>query len=537
MFDLLKPFFDGSYAPHGYCLLWQPELIWTHVVADSLIALAYFSIPLALISFVRRRSDIVYSWIFWLFALFITACGTTHLMSIWTLWNGSYGLEALIKVITAIASVATAMVLWPLIPKALALPSPAKLAAVNADLQQMVAERDNAIAELREQSLQREKAEAALVQSQKLEAVGQLTGGIAHDFNNLLQAIAGSLELTLRHPDDEHRVTRWSQNALKAVESAKSLTSQLLAFSRVQRLALMPTRLSPLIEGMSELIRRSVGPMVQLEIEIGDNADTVISDRTQLELAILNLAINARDAMPEGGTLRIASVTRTGRVHHELPEGDYVELTVTDTGMGMPPDVLDRAFEPFFTTKGTGKGTGLGLSMVFGVVSQSGGAAAIESMPGEGTTVRLILRRAEAGQEDGQEDHGNSGHDQSELAGCTVLLIDDDEGVLEVMAAILGDAGARVVSAPNGEKGLQLFDHERPDLMVVDFAMPGMNGAEVAHRVQRVDQNLPVLIVSGFAQTATLAELAGPEMAMLRKPFRNRELLDAATRLLGKKAA
>jgi hypothetical protein len=158
MADLFKPFFDGSYAPHGYCLLWQPELIWTHVVADSLIALAYFSIPVALISFVRRRRDVAFSWIFWLFALFITACGATHVMAIWTLWNGSYGIEALVKVVTALASVATAIILWPLIPKALALPSPAHLRAINADLERMVHERDSAIAELQEQSLQRQRA-------------------------------------------------------------------------------------------------------------------------------------------------------------------------------------------------------------------------------------------------------------------------------------------------------------------------------------------------------------------------------------------
>jgi signal transduction histidine kinase len=537
MADLLKPFFDGSYAPHGYCLLWQPELIWTHVVADSLIALAYFSIPIALISFIRRRRDVVFSWVFWLFALFITACGATHVMAIWTLWNGSYGIEALIKVVTALASVATAIILWPLIPKLLALPSPAKLRAVNADLERMVQERDSAIAELQEQSLQRERAEAALVQAQKLEAVGQLTGGIAHDFNNLLQAIAGSLELIVTRPGDENRVTRWSMNALRAVDSGKALTSRLLAFSRVQELALTPTPLKPLIDGMSDLVQRSIGPMVRLEIDARTADASAIADRTQLELAILNLAINARDAMPEGGTLRIATATRSGKVHADLPEGDYLEIMVSDTGTGMSPAVLAQALEPFFTTKGIGKGTGLGLSMVFGVVTQSGGAIAIDSTLGQGTAVRLFLRSAPV------VDMTNTALGESQhfrtpaLGGRTILVIDDDERVREVMADALSDAGARIVTAHNGEAGLALLDPEKPDLVVVDFAMPGINGAEVARRARQRDASLPVLIVSGFAESASLTAVTGPDVNLLRKPFRNSELLQAAARLLTRDAA
>lgn len=536
MTDILKPFLDGSYAPHGYCLLWQPELVWTHVVADSLIALAYFSIPIALISFVRKRKDIAFSWIFWLFALFIMACGATHVMSIWTLWNGSYGIEALIKVVTALASVATAVILWPLIPRALALPSPAHLREVNADLERMVEERDRAIAALKEQSLQRENAEAALVQSQKLEAVGQLTGGIAHDFNNLLQAIAGSLELTLSKPDDPARVTRWSQNALKAVESGKTLTSRLLAFSRVQKLALTPTRLAPLIEEMADIIQRSIGPMIRLEIAPIDPGAGVITDKTQLELALLNLAINARDAMPDGGTLSIAAQPRSGKIHTELGDGDYLEIRVTDTGTGMNPETLQRVFEPFFTTKGTGKGTGLGLSMVFGVVTQSGGTVTIESELGKGTTVSLLLRRAAETELPAHGGESAGPVQLGDLSGRIVLLIDDDERVREVMTDALTDAGARVVAAANGEEGLKRFAAQRPDIVIVDFAMPGMNGAEVARRVRAVDAMLPVLIVSGFAQTTSLAELTGPDFDLLRKPFRNSDLLRATQHLLLKAA-
>ena len=531
MLDPLKPFFDGSYAPHGYCLLWQPELIWTHVVADSLIALAYFSIPIALIAVVRRRQDIAFGWIFWLFALFITACGATHVMAIWTLWNGNYGIEAILKVVTAIASVATAIVLWPLIPKILALPSPAKLRMVNADLERMVEQRNHAILELQEQSTQRARAEAALVQSQKLEAVGQLTGGIAHDFNNLLQAIAGSLELTLRHPHDEQRIARWSRNALKAVESGQSLTNRLLAFARVQHLTLAPTQVAPLIEGMSELVQRSIGPMVELSIEPENRHATVLADRTQLELAILNLAINARDAMPDGGTLRISTSSYSGKVHPDLPEGDYLEIMVADTGTGMSAEVLGRALEPFFTTKGVGKGTGLGLSMVFGVVTQSGGGVSIESEPSRGTRVRLFLRQVAA--RDEQVTATQAREADAALGGRTVLLIDDDDRVRDILEDILTDAGASVLAAASGEAGLNLLAAKRPDLMIVDFAMPGMNGAEVTRRARALYDNLPILIVSGFAESAKLTDVTGPGVDLMRKPFRNNDLLKAAERLLG----
>ncbi|OHT20744.1 MULTISPECIES: ATP-binding protein [Edaphosphingomonas] len=534
MLDLFRPFFDGSYAPHGYCLLWQPELIWTHVIADALIALAYFSIPLVLISFVRRRNDIVFGKVFWLFALFITACGLTHVMAIWTLWDSVYGLEAIVKVVTAGASVATAATLWPLLPKALALPSPAALRAANAELAATISERDAALARMREEMAQREQAEAALLQSRKLEALGMLSGGIAHDFNNLLQAVGGNLELIERRSTEPDRVQRWSRNAHKAVQHGKALTSQMLAFSRVQKLVMATVSVAAVLDNVSELLKGSIGPSNRLEIVPIDEDLAVATDKAQLELAILNLVINARDAMPKGGTIAISAEGRTGDVHADLPVGDYVEISVRDNGVGMLPEVLERALEPFFTTKVVGEGAGLGLSMVFGVARQSGGTVQLDSTPGAGTTVSLILPRVPmraVGEEEGNVAETVAEGGRS-LAGRSILLIDDDDGVRETLVEALSEAEAKVVSASSGDVGLQHLRRMRPDLLVVDFAMPGLSGAEVASLARATHAGLPVLIVTGHARTAEVDAIAGPRVTVLQKPFSADTLIRTANSMI-----
>ena len=249
--------------------------------------------------------------------------------------------------------------------------------------------------QLHDQMLERERAEEALRRSQKMEALGQLTGGIAHDFNNLLQVINGAFELIRRRASETAKIEGWATNGLQAAERGASLTRQLLAFSRAQKLELRPFVVSELVEGMRDLLGRTLGGNVDLEFELDDRRVPVLSDPTQLELAVLNLAINARDAMEEGGRLLIR--TRVRQIlpgHPVLPPDDYVELSVTDTGSGMRPEVAARAFDPFFTTKGVGRGTGLGLSQVYGVARQAGGEASISSEPGKGTTVSLLLRRS-----------------------------------------------------------------------------------------------------------------------------------------------
>ena len=372
MFEWLQNFLAvRGLAPHGYCLLWEPELIWTHVVSDILIALSYFSIPFVLGSLLTKRKDVEFGWMVGLFAVFIFACGMTHIMGIVTLWIPAYGWEALIKVITAIASVATAALLIPLLPRLVAIPSPAQLQRANEAL--------------RYEAEMREKTEAMLRQSQKMEAIGQLTGGIAHDFNNLLGIVISNLDRLRRH-EAAGANNRSLDNAIAGAERAAALVDQLLAFARQQPLQTARLDLNAVIDGIRELIPPTMGGAITTNFDLAPGPLTVSIDRSLLESALVNLAINARDAMDQGGHLAIAT---------RLRDDGLAEIAVTDTGCGMSEDVIERATEPFFTTKAPGKGSGLGLSQVVGSIEQMGGGVDIESQPGTGTTVRLLFPLAE----------------------------------------------------------------------------------------------------------------------------------------------
>jgi len=380
------------------------------------------------------------------------------------------------------------------------------------------------------------EAEAALMQLQKMEAVGRLTGGIAHDFNNLLGAIVGSLELIQRKPEDLARVQRFAKAGLEAAERGAKLTGQLLAFSRSQRIELKPVLIVELVSCMRELLARTLGPMIRLHFALDDPRAPVLSDPTQLEMAVLNLAINSRDAMPEGGDLTIATAVRQITRDVDLPAGDYVELSVADTGSGMPAEVVPKAFDPFFTTKGIGEGTGLGLSQVYGIARQAGGVARIESEPGKVTVVRLYLplltlqpaTEAEAGE--------GTAPARSAARAATILLIDDDPDLRQVLAASMEALGYEVIAADDGAAGLAVLHRRTPDLVVVDFAMPGMNGAEFATVARRLQPDLPIVFASGYAETAAIEKAAGPHTVVLRKPFRIEELETVISAALSEKA-
>jgi len=370
-------------------------------------------------------------------------------------------------------------------------------------------------------------AQEQLRQSQKMEALGQLTGGIAHDFNNLLTVVVGGLDIITKRADDQ-KLKRYAENALAAAERGARLTGQLLAFSRVQRLEVTPTHVAPLIQNMRPLLRNVLGPGIEKRFDLDDAMMPVMADPTQLEVAVLNLAINARDAMPDGGVLTFASRPVALNGDPDVEDGEYIELTISDTGLGMPPDVLERAFEPFFTTKEVGKGTGLGLSMVYGMARQSGGAARIESTPGQGTAVKLLFRKADGRVADPQPSTDDPTAPELEPSPLSILVIDDDPDVRGFIAATLEEQGYGVRQASDGAEGLAEIARERPDLVVLDFIMPGLSGAEVASRIFAEAPGQPLLFVSGYSETDAVKR-AAPGVPLLAKPFRA-EALDKAVR-------
>jgi PAS domain S-box-containing protein len=370
-------------------------------------------------------------------------------------------------------------------------------------------------------------AQDQLRQAQKMEALGQLTGGIAHDFNNLLTVVVGGLDLIAKRVEDE-KLLRYATNALSAAERGARLTGQLLAFSRVQRLEVKPTYVAPLIDEMRPLLRNVLGPGIEKKFDLDPHLMPVMADPTQLEVAVLNLAINARDAMPDGGTLSFSSRRRRISDDPELEPGNYIELSISDTGVGMEPEVMARAFEPFFTTKEVGKGTGLGLSMVYGMARQSGGTARIESEPGVGTTVRIFFRRA--GRSVEAQAGANEALDRTsgEQRAAKVLVIDDDDDVRRFIVAGLQEFGHEVSEAGSGQDGIARFIEVEPDLVILDFLMPGMSGAEVASHILAAKPHQRILFVSGYSETDAIRKVA-PDADILAKPFRA-AVLDEAVR-------
>lgn len=371
-----------------------------------------------------------------------------------------------------------------------------------------------------------EQAREALFQSQKMEAVGQLTGGIAHDFNNLLTAVLGSLELLRKRVPDDPKILRLLDNAMHGAQRGASLTQRMLAFARRQALKTEPVYVPALVRGMSELLQHSLGSSVTIETRFPLVLDMVCADENQLELALLNLAVNARDAMPEGGTIIIAARQETVTLAHatKLPFGRYVCLSVTDTGEGMDEATLARAMEPFFTTKGIGKGTGLGLSMVHGLTEQSGGRFILKSRKGEGTTAELWLPVAEADREPAAEDR-KAAETPRATRPLVVLAVDDDSLVLLNTAALLEELGHTVLEASSAREALAILHHEKHvDLVITDQVMPHTTGTQLAERIRAEWPNLPIVLATGFAE---LPADADPTLPRLDKPFGQNELAKA----------
>jgi PAS domain S-box-containing protein len=380
------------------------------------------------------------------------------------------------------------------------------------------------ISERREAQLALDRTREALLHSQKIEAIGKLTGGVAHDFNNLLTVVLGSLDLLRRYmPNDDPRITRLLDNALQGAQRGATLTQRMLAFARRQELDLRPVDLVELTRGMRDLLQRSLGPEITIETRFPLALDNVMADPQQLETALLNLAVNARDAMPGGGILTIAARNEVTVGDAKLRPGRYVRLTLRDTGEGMDADTLARATEPFFTTKGTGKGTGLGLSMVHGMVEQLGGQLVLHSNPGEGTTVELWLPAAERPVATVASEAPAQAIERTRA--LTVLAVDDDALVLANTRAMLEDLGHTVIVAYSGEQALgELERVSAVDLVITDHAMPKMTGSELAKKISARHPGIPIILATGYAELPTGADASLPRLS---KPYRQDALAHA----------
>lgn len=406
-------------------------------------------------------------------------------------------------------------VVLPVLSRALTM---RRLRIENLELERSVrtrtAELEAALEEVEAQTAERLKAEQALMQAQKMEAVGRLTGGVAHNFNNLLMAMDGALQLLDKRLEPDHVGRKYVDCARQATERGAKVTSQLLAFSRTQRLDLRPTDLCHVLREATPIFAQALGPTIVLDLDLDRGDAWAFADPDQLELAIINLAINARDAMPSGGKVTLG-------VSRETPPAGPPVLAVwmRDTGVGMSADTVARALEPFFTTKERGQGTGLGLAQVYGFAHQCGGEVRIDSAPGAGATVRILLPPGQAPAPVTQSVPAGVPNEldrPADSGGIRLLVVDDDDAVRQVLVDGLRLEGFEVFEAEDGATGLRALEREAPDALVLDYAMPGLNGAEVARRARILRPGLPVVFCSGYADTLALDDIENAPL--FRKP-------------------
>jgi len=549
MFEFLRHLFSADFMPHGMCYFWNPGVLWLNVASDSLVALAYYCISFLLFYFTRRRRDIEFKGIFVAFGIFILACGSTHVLEAVTVWTPVYRLEGMLKAVTALASGATTLMLVPLLPVLVRLPGPSQLRLVNQKLEREVDERraaeervrqindelehrvaartaelNQTVDDLRREIGRRQQVEGELLQSQKMEAVGRLAGGVAHDFNNLLTVILGYNEMLRDEVKESPEALDCAMEVRRAGERASALTNQLLAFSR--RTVTLPRvlDLNRVVEQIEKMLRRMIGEDIELQIRTAPGIRSILADSSHIDQVIMNLAVNARDAMPRGGKL----ILETSNVdltldyagqHVGIQPGPYVMLAVSDTGTGMDEAVRSKIFEPFFTTKEKGKGTGLGLSIVYGIVKQAGGEIIVYSEPGHGSVFKLYFPAIDGAQTDTPvEARGADAEPVSE----TILVVEDEDQVRNLTCAILRRRGYRVIAASSGVEALQITTESAEDihLLLTDVVMPGMNGLKLAQQVRELRPGIRVLFMSGYTDASVTGEgVITSTMEYIEKPF------------------
>lgn len=614
MLDYIWTMFDNAgLMPHGVCFLWREELVYMHLVSDAVVTLAYFSLPLFLLILVRKKPELGKGGVVSLFALFILLCGLTHAFNIWVLFVPDYLAQGMVKVVTALISLVTAILVWPLLPKLIAMPSQEELVELNRQLRREIDERSRAeeqsrrltqaiegldevvvlideddrivsankswrtlngniteddyvgvtfedhvrnaiyggripeavgkeeewIAERLEQHrspdgmsdvhfqdgrifrmkqkrfsdgttilvgadvTRQKELEAAKQRAQRMETVGQLTGGIAHDFNNLLAIIIGNLDFLKKKIGENPGLLKHVESARRGAERGAELTSKLLNFSRQESTYDEAVSPNAIIGDLKEFLRKSLTNEIDVDFRLAEDAWNTVADGGDLGDVLLNLAVNARDAMPDGGKLVIETQNRhlsSGLVdgNLSLDAGDYVILSVSDNGCGIPKNHIDKVFEPFFSTKESGKGTGLGLSMVYAFAKRSGGDVYLYSEPGQGTTVRIYLPRSSSEVRAKIQSGGRDG--RAETGTETLLIVDDEVELAELAAATLQDLGYRILTAHSGPEALQVLDAEpHVDLLFSDVIMPGgVDGFALAEKARLINPDIAVVLASGF---------------------------------------
>jgi signal transduction histidine kinase/CheY-like chemotaxis protein len=574
MLEAVSRFFSGDeFMPHGMCYLWQPGVLWLNVASDALITLAYFSIPFTLLYFVRRRNDLQFNWMFVCFAIFIVACGTTHLMEILVVWHPAYWVSGSVKALTAFASVPTAVLLVKLVPKALLLPSPRALEQVNLELWREISDREHAQSavarmneelELRVAERTRElettnqklqtayedlrRTQLAVLQQERLRALGQMASGVAHDINNALTPAFLYLQSVLER--ESGGLTPQGREHLeivqRAVEDVSHTVDRMREFSRSRDIQFVPApiQLGRLIAQVVTLTRarwlnmpQERGVVIQMVMSVPVDLPPVLGSDSEIRDALTNLVLNAADAMPDGGTLTLRACpifSDAGFEKNPSALPTHVRVDVCDTGVGMDEEIRRKCLEPFFTTKGE-RGTGLGLAMVYGTIQRHNGRIEIASEPHKGTTVSLTFPVARADESAGSEPT----EVRRPARGLRILVVDDDPLPLRSLRDALEADGHHVVAAEGGQAGIDAFVAAKQrgepfTLVLSDLGMPHVDGRKVASVVKSASPDTPVVLVTGWGQRMH-AENQVPSCVdrVLSKPPRLSELREALASLTG----
>jgi len=519
----------STLTPHGACLLWKPDLIWLNAISDAMVAIAFFTTAFVLGFYVwRRRRDVMFRSVFWALAIFTAVCGVTRLLSILTLWVPAYGIEAVVKGILAPISLADTAAMLLMLPRLLVLPTRIQLQQAFAALEEEIRQRRKAEAMVR-RFQEIEATESQVRQAQKMEAVGQLTGGVAHDFNNILTVITGTIEILGDAVKDRPQLAQITSLIGAAAARGADLTQHLLAFARRQPLQPRSVNVNALVVDAARLLRPTLGEQIEIESMLAHDSAPALIDPSQLSTAILNLALNARDAMPNGGKLTLETKNVVldqdyARMNPEVKPGNYVMIAVSDTGEGIPNSLLDKVFEPFFTTKEVGKGSGLGLSMVYGFVKQSNGHIKIYSEEGHGTTVKLYLPQATGVAYALPAEAGVSGLERGDES---ILIVEDDALVREYVVTQIRSLGYATLAASNAAEALAIINGlERIDLLFTDVIIPGgMNGRQVALAALKLRPGLKILYTSGYTENAIVHHgRLDAGVLLLPKPYLSSDL-------------